>query len=141
MTEGTEEGETGPLVRLLQSYGKLEGLVVGPWGNGSKDLHQLVRTLAETRVGARTRARGREGPDWELGEAISHIRRSLSLDFIRAQALCLVARLGQVGDGARAAASRRAQAGREEVARQKAFYQAHVRARGLGREGEIYSTI
>ena len=55
---GTTGGETGPLVRLLQSYGKLETLVVGPWGNGSKDLHQLVRTLAELRVGANTWARG-----------------------------------------------------------------------------------
>ena len=118
--------------------------MVGPWGNGSKDLHQLVRTLAECRVGARTRARGREGPDWELGEVISQIRRSLSLEFVRAQALCLVARLGQLGDGARAAANRRAQAGREEEGRQReqlAHYQAHVRGRGLGREGEIYTPI
>ena len=73
-----------------------------------------------------------------------NLRRSLSQDFIRAQALCLVARLGKLGDGARAAASRRAQAGREEVGRQReqlALYQAHVMGRGLGREGEIYSTI
>ena len=37
-----------------------------------------------------------------------------------------------------------AQAGREEVGRQReqlALYQAHVMGRGLGREGEIYSTI
>ena len=90
-------------------------------------------TAPECRVGARTRARGREGPDWELGEVISQMRRSLSLDFVRAQALCLVARLGQLGDGARAAANRRAQAAMEEEARQReqlAHYQAHVRGRG-----------
>ena len=68
------------------------------------------------------------------------MRRSLSLDFVRAQALCLVARLGQLEDGARAVANRRAQAGREEKARQREQL-AHVRGRGLGREGEIYSPI
>ena len=63
---GTEGRETGPLVTLLQSYGKLEGLVVGPWGNGSKDLYSLVRTLAECRVAARERASEHEASDWEL---------------------------------------------------------------------------
>ena len=29
--------QTGPLVRRLQSFGKLEGLVVGPWVEGSKE--------------------------------------------------------------------------------------------------------
>ena len=43
---GTRGRETGPLVTLLELFGKLEGLVAGPWGNGSKDLHNLVRTLA-----------------------------------------------------------------------------------------------
>ena len=98
----------------------------------------------ECQVGARTRAQDREGVDWELREFISQMRRSLSKDFVRAQALCLGASLGQLGDGARAAANRRAQAGREEEARQReqlAHYQAHVRGRGLGREGEIYSPI
>ena len=40
-------------VTLLQSFGMFEGLVVGPWENGSKDLHNLVRTLAECRVASR----------------------------------------------------------------------------------------
>ena len=55
------------MVTLLESFGKLEGLVVGPWGNGSRDLHNLVRTLAECRVASRERARGQEASDWELG--------------------------------------------------------------------------
>ena len=134
-------GEAGPLVRLLQSYGKLETLVVGPWGNGSKDLHQLVRTLAECRVSARARARGWEGPDWELGEVMGQIRRALSLDFVRAQALCTIARIGQLGEGARAAGQRRQQATREEEGRRRereAHYLAHIRGRGVDRAGDIY---
>ena len=126
--------------QLLQSYGKLEGLVVGPWGNGSKDLHDLVRTMAECRVAARARARGWPASDWELGEVMGKIRRDLSLDFVRSNALCVLARIGQVGGGARAAAQRREQAGREEEARKRermAHYLAHVRGRGVNRAGEI----
>ena len=52
---GARGNDVGPLVRRLEAYGKLEGLVVGPWGNGSRDLHDLVRTLAEARVKAKAR--------------------------------------------------------------------------------------
>ena len=57
-----------------------------------------------------------------------------------AQAICLVARLGQLRDGARAAANRRAWAGREAEGRQReqlAHYKAHVRGPDLGRGGDI----
>ena len=109
--------------------------MVGPWGNGSKDLHSLVRTLAECRVAARERARGHEASDWELGMVMGQIRRALSLDFVRAQGLC------HVGEGARAAVARRQQAGREEETRrreQSAHYLAHVQGRGLTRAGDIF---
>ena len=43
----TPGGQTGPLVRTLESYSKLEGLVVGQWGDCSKDLHSLVKVLGE----------------------------------------------------------------------------------------------
>ena len=41
----TADNQTGPLARRLQSFGKLEGLVVGPWGEGSKDLHSLLFSI------------------------------------------------------------------------------------------------
>ena len=138
---GTTGRETGPLVTLLESFGKLEGLVVGPWGNGSKNLKNLVRTLAECRVASRERARGQEALDWELGVVTGQIRQALSLDFVRAQGLCLLSRLCHLGEGARAAVARRQQAGREEEARrreQTAHYLAHVQGRGVRRAGEIY---
>ena len=62
----TADGQIGPLVRRLQTYGKLESLVVGPWGEGSKDLHSLVKTLAESRVACQARSKGREASDNEL---------------------------------------------------------------------------
>ena len=138
---GTAAGETGPLVNLLQTFGKLEALVVGPWGNASKDLHDLVRTLAERRVEALARARGWEASDGELGLVLGQIRRILSLTFVKAQALCLRARLANLGDGARAAAERRQQAGREEEWRRRealAHFHAHIRGRGVARAGEVF---
>ena len=116
--------------------------MVGPWGNASKDLHELVRTLAECRVAGRVRARGQEASDWELGEAMGQIRRALSLDAVRAQSLCLLARLCYLGEGAHAAADRRQQAAREEESRrrdQMAHYIAHIRGRGVSRAGEVFS--
>ena len=101
---GTVQGETGPLEARLDSYGKLEGLVVGAWGEGSKDLHALIKVMAEARVLANSRSRGYVPGEGELSTVTGTIRRVLSCAFVRCHALCLLARLGQVGDGARGAA-------------------------------------
>ena len=93
-------------MRRLQSYGKLEGLVVGPWGEGSKDLHSLVKVLAETKLAAKARALGRQMSDKELGVIVNQVRKYLSTSFIRAQSLCLINRLSYLGEGAQAAAGR-----------------------------------
>ena len=53
---GTGPGETGRLVAKLQSYGPLQGFVVGHWGEGSKDLHTFVQTCAEAKVAHLVRA-------------------------------------------------------------------------------------
>ena len=81
-------------LRRLESFGKLEGLVVGPWGDCSKDLHNMVKVMGENRA----RAIGREASENELGVIISHIRKYLSTAFIRAQSLCLEQRQQQ-GEG------------------------------------------
>ena len=64
---GTAAGQTGPLVQRLEGYGKLWGLVVGPWGEGSKDLHTLISVIGKSMVDARGRERGWEGGDGEFG--------------------------------------------------------------------------
>ena len=138
---GTSPDQSGPLVRRLDGYGKLWGLVVGPWGDGSKDLHTLVSAVGNSLVAAKARARGWEAGEGELGQAISQIRRRLSCTFIRSQALCLLARLGQLGPGAKAAAHRRNDALRAESARRReaqAHWQAHIKGRGLGRVGMVF---
>ena len=50
---------------------------------------------------------------------MGQIRRILSCTFVRAQSLCLLARLGQVGPRARGAAERRAVVQRLEWARKR----------------------
>ena len=44
---GTPLGQVGPLERRLQSYGRLQCLVMGTFQEGSKDLHALLETLAD----------------------------------------------------------------------------------------------
>ena len=137
----TPGGQTGPLVRRLESYGKLEGLVVGPWGDCSKDLHSLVKVLGENKVAVQARAKGREASDNELGVIITQIRKYLSTAFVRAQSLCLINRLAHLGEGAKAAAGRRHLARRIEVGRRRereAHYQAHIRGLGLSRVGQVF---
>ena len=88
-----------------------------------------------------SQARGYITGDGELSTITGSIRRVLSCSFIRAQSLCLLARLGQVGDGARGAADRRTAAVRTEHMRRqenRAAWLANVRGRGLSRAGMVF---
>ena len=67
----TPHVQTGPLVRRLERFGRLQGFVVGPRGECGKDLHSLVTVIGETKVAAWTRARGRPASDNELGAVIA----------------------------------------------------------------------
>ena len=137
----TLPGQSGQLVRRLESYGRMRVLVVGPWGECSKDRHALIKVLRETKVAAQARARGRPASDNELGVVISQIRKFLSTAFIRAQSLCLLNRLCFLGKGAKEAAGRRDLARRLEISRKRdlqAHYQAHIRGSGLARSGLIF---
>ena len=94
---------------LIRSLGSLEGgqLVAGPWGDLSPDLHKLLLIFAESRVAAMSRAQGWEAGPGQLGKVMGEIRRAMSVTVVRANALCLMERLCQLGPGARAAAQRR----------------------------------
>ena len=41
----TPEGVMGPMMTKLLSYGRVKGLVVGPHGEGSADLHEFVESI------------------------------------------------------------------------------------------------
>ena len=96
---GTPRGEVGPLQRKLESFGDILGLVVGAFGEGSADLHDLVHTMARSRLRVQGLAEGREGSETVLGVITGQVRHTLSTATIRAQSLCLLACLDKMGEG------------------------------------------
>ena len=139
---GAQRGQDGPLVRWLNSYGPLIGLVVGAFQEGSKDLHALLGTLADSQLRAKGLARGREGTDHERSIILAGLRRALSMAAAKAYSTCLLDRVSRVGEEHRQAARRRAWVKREEERMQeerRAFWHANVRARGLIK-GQIVKT-
>ena len=54
-----------------------------------------------------SRAQGWEAGPGQLGKVVGEIRRAMSVTIVRANSLCLLERLSQLGPGARAAAQRR----------------------------------
>ena len=111
---GTQPGETGRLVARLQSYGALQCYVTGNWGEGSQDLHHYVQCCAEARVAHIARSTGRQESDRMLGSIVSQYRRLISTTSVRAQAMCLLARVSLINPAARDAAGRRQVAMRQE---------------------------
>ena len=138
---GTQHGQVGPLGQRLESWGELQCLVVGQFGEGSQHLHQLLYQLAEAKVTYHARSRGQPPSDADVGLTLSQFRRIISTVSVRAQASCLLTRMGHLDQGAREAASRRSLAVRQETnlrREMRAFHQAHNRGRGFrGRMGDI----
>ena len=141
---GTVDDQTGPLVRRLESYGRLQGLVVGAWQEGSKDLHTLLNILADTKVKKNGLARGIIGTDEEKAIHLSQFRRKLSLVAAKAQSACLIGKLAKVGVEFRQAAKRREWVRREEERlkeERRSFWQANVCELGLARRGQFVIPI
>ena len=140
---GVEEGQTGPLLRRLERYGRLLTWVMGAWQEGSRDLHSLLDTLADHKVAVLGLARGREASEQERAQILSGYRRTLSTTAARATSGCLLGRLAKVGESNRAAAKRRVWAKREGERleeERRAHWRAHVQGRGVMR-GEFVYTI
>ena len=128
----TRPGEAGPLVRRLDSFGRLLCWVQGAWLEGSKDLHWLLELAADTKVVAMGLAKGEGATEMERGRILSGYRRKLSVAGAKAQADCLVGRLDQIGPASRAAAKRREWARRDQ-GRMEENRRAHWRAQLQGR--------
>ena len=104
---GTPDGQEGPVLRHLNQYRDILGLVVRAWGEGSEDLHNLLRNIALSRLSAIGLARGRPGSEEELAVIVGQVRRRLSVAAIRANSTCLLSRLSLIGEEARRTADRR----------------------------------
>ena len=110
----TARGETGPLVRLLHSFGELQCYVAGAWSEGSLHLHSLIQTCAESRVAHLCRISGKPEMENRRGALVSQYRRLVSTCVARGQAQCLISRVSVLSGAARGAAQRRLLAGRLE---------------------------
>ena len=117
-------------------------LVVGPWGEGSRGLHSLVKELGDQKVKSQAISRGVPPSDRQLGIEISQIRRTLSATFVRAQSVCLLSRLSYLGKLGMASGQRRADMHRREEERRRerdGHFLAHIRGRGLSRSGHFFT--
>ena len=123
--------------RNLEEFGDLLGLVVGAWGEGSEDLHNLVQVLAQSRVDSVGRARGRPASEAELGVAVGQIRRRLSVACLRANMTCLLTRMSLLGESARQAQGRRqGQSWEEKIRREiQAQWVGRIRHHGVTHRG------
>ena len=106
LVRGQPQPAPGPLVQCFCGFEFLK-LVAGPWGDLSRDFRVLLWTLAEKRVESSSRAEGRFSSGGELGKVMGDIRRALSVEIVRGQALCLLDRLLHLGPGAKRAGERR----------------------------------
>lgn len=125
----------------LESYGQLQGYVAGNWGEGSRDLHFFLQACAEARVAHLPRATGRQETERLLGQTVGQYRRWVSTTAVRAQAMCLLARVGLINPAAREAAGRRQLAMRlqEEMRRErKAQLMASLQGTGWVRRGNCH---
>ena len=124
----------GPLVRRLRTFPRLQGLVVGAFGEGSEDLHHLVSCLADSRERYVANSSGYALSERERSQIIGQIRRRLSTSFIRAIALCTINRAAYTGLTAQAAADRRAWEMRLERGmrlERRAYWNAFVNGGGM----------
>ena len=120
------------------------GLVVGAWQEGRKDLHTLLDILADTKVRKQGLARGVLGTDTEKAIHLSQFRRRVSLVAAKAQSACLIGRVSKVGESFRQAAKRRKWIEREEErmkAERRTFWHANVCELGLSRRGQFIIPI
>ena len=87
---GTLHSQFGPLVPRLDSYGQLQGLVIGAFQEGSKDIHALLDILADSKLKVRGLARVRERSNQERAVILAGYRRQLSMTAAKAYSACVL---------------------------------------------------
>ena len=104
---GVPREEVGPVQRRLQTFGNLKTLVFGCFGESSQGVHDLIKTMAESRLTAQGRQTGVQGRKEALGQFTGQLRRIISVTAARATAEALLSRTDQIGGLNRAANKRR----------------------------------
>jgi hypothetical protein len=114
---GTIDGQLGPIELKLRSFGGVRGLVFGSWGEASEDVEWLLNQLADAGSYRHRLALQAATPQGAKATLIWLLQRRWGMAALRANARLLLERLGHVGRGATAAASRRSNARSEFSAR------------------------
>ena len=95
-----------------------------------------------SKLRAKSLARGREGTERKRSIIICNFRREISVVGAKANSSCLLGRVARVGEGHRLAAKRRAGMRQEEERREvaaKAHWEANVRGMGVFRgRGQLW---
>ena len=137
----TTADQSGPVQLRLESFGDLQGLVIGQFCEGSQDLHNLLAVFADEKAANLSRSKGVPVSKHQHSLILQQFRRRFSVTAVNAQSACLLTRLGHMGEGARQAAQRRALCLRQdEASRQdlRAHFDAHIRGRRLHRAGLLH---
>ena len=97
---GASSGIMGPVETHFKTrYTDILKLVIGPTAECSADLHELLHTMAESKIQHDARASGREESEWAMASQISFLRRQVSVTAVRRISDSLHNRLLQVGKG------------------------------------------
>ena len=109
--------------------------MVGTFCEGSEDIHNLIQSMAETRVASADLLRGQQEVivREDLEVVVGQLRRRLSVAIARANSNCLLSRLSLIGEGSKEASKRRQWTYREEtIMKNEREAQWHRRTRGHG---------
>ena len=90
---GAALGTQGPVETKLRSFPPLLKLVVGPLGECSGDLHELLNTMAESKMKYLSRSRGEFESEWKTASHLTYLRRQISVCAVRGMAESLLVRL------------------------------------------------
>ena len=77
---------------------------MGAFQEGSKDLHALFESLADSKLRSKGLTRGREVSEQERSIMIAGLRRELSLAAAKANSASLLDRVARIGEANRQAA-------------------------------------
>ena len=107
-----EDGGMGPCQAHLNEYGKIWGLVIGPSGSVSSDVHKLMDEIAKVGAERKWQVMGARSQEEARGVIKGAPCRRLGITAARAAARLKIARIGIArGDGK--AASKRRKKGRD----------------------------
>jgi len=87
-------GSKGRMQVVLESFPKVKGLVVGPHGEGSEDLHYLLREIGGEWAGKSWQSMGTPSVAVAKGVIMARVYRSMGIAAVRAHAVMLRERLG-----------------------------------------------